>query len=107
MINQKLAWLLAIIILTASCKKSTIYSVTNDDVVIEVNPNYFLQAGLAENITKVIKTVPNRLTLECCKIVSNLRDGHAAMIGYAMDGYGLFEQLDDSGKESSDLDAIR
>jgi hypothetical protein len=68
MINQKLAWLLAIIILTASCKKSTIYSVTNDDVVIEVNPNYFLQAGLAENITKVIKTVSNGLTLECCKI---------------------------------------
>jgi hypothetical protein len=29
------------------------------------------------------------------------------MIGYAMDGYGLFEQLDDSGKESSDLDASR
>ena len=32
-------------------------------------------------------------------------DGHAAMIGYAMDGYGLFENLDASGKTYSDLDA--
>jgi YHYH protein len=34
-------------------------------------------------------------------------DGHAAMIGYAMDGYGLFERLDTSGKEATDLDANR
>ena len=34
-------------------------------------------------------------------------DGHAAMIGYAMDGYGLFENLDESNKESTDLDASR
>ncbi|MBN8823044.1 MULTISPECIES: YHYH protein [unclassified Spirosoma] len=34
-------------------------------------------------------------------------DGHAAMIGYAMDGYGLYERLDASGKEPTDLDANR
>jgi hypothetical protein len=34
-------------------------------------------------------------------------DGHAAMIGYAMDGYGLYERLDASGKEYTDLDASR
>lgn len=34
-------------------------------------------------------------------------DGHAAMIGYAMDGYGIFELLDESGKETADLDASR
>jgi YHYH protein len=34
-------------------------------------------------------------------------DAHAAMIGYAMDGYGLFENLDESGKESTGLDASR
>lgn len=32
-------------------------------------------------------------------------DGHAAMIGYAMDGYGLYENLDASGKAATDLDA--
>ena len=32
-------------------------------------------------------------------------DGHAAMIGYAMDGYGMFENLDASGKAYTDLDA--
>jgi len=34
-------------------------------------------------------------------------DGHAPMIGYAMDGYGMFERLDASGKETTDLDANR
>ena len=34
-------------------------------------------------------------------------DAHAAMIGYAMDGYGLFENLDESGKESTGLDGSR
>ncbi|MGF7217337.1 hypothetical protein GGR92_003510 [Spirosoma lacussanchae] len=34
-------------------------------------------------------------------------DGHAAMIGYAMDGYGMYELLDTSGKEPADLDANR
>lgn len=34
-------------------------------------------------------------------------DGHAAMIGYAMDGYGMFELLDEAGKEPVDLDDLR
>lgn len=34
-------------------------------------------------------------------------DGHAPMIGYAMDGYGMYERLDASGKEYTDLDASR
>lgn len=34
-------------------------------------------------------------------------DGHAAMIGYAMDGFGLYELLDRSNSEPSDLDACR
>ena len=35
------------------------------------------------------------------------KDTHAAMIGYAFDGYGIFENKDASGKEYSDLDASR
>ncbi|MFD1551549.1 YHYH protein [Putridiphycobacter roseus] len=31
-------------------------------------------------------------------------DGHAAMIGYAMDGYAIFERLDEQGNAPSDLD---
>ena len=34
-------------------------------------------------------------------------DGHAAMIGYAMDGYGMYERLDPEGKEPTDLDDCR
>jgi hypothetical protein len=34
-------------------------------------------------------------------------DGHAAMIGYAMDGFGLYELLDQTNKEPTDLDACR
>lgn len=34
-------------------------------------------------------------------------DAHAAMIGYAMDGYGLFELLDEAGKEPANLDNLR
>lgn len=34
-------------------------------------------------------------------------DGHAAMIGYAMDGHGIYERLDTEGKESTDLDECR
>lgn len=34
-------------------------------------------------------------------------DGHAAMIGYAMDGFGIFGNLDAAGKEYTDLDASR
>ncbi len=34
-------------------------------------------------------------------------DGHAAMIGYAMDGYGIFGRLSVAGTEYTDLDANR
>ncbi len=34
-------------------------------------------------------------------------DGHAAMIGYAMDGFGIYERLSEAGTEYSDLDANR
>ena len=34
-------------------------------------------------------------------------DNHAAMIGYAMDGYGLYEQLNADGREPQDLDECR
>jgi len=34
-------------------------------------------------------------------------DGHAAMIGYAFDGYGIFENKDANGNTYTDLDASR
>jgi len=34
-------------------------------------------------------------------------DGHAAMIGYALDGFGMFERLSAGGTEYTDLDASR
>ena len=34
-------------------------------------------------------------------------DGHAALIGYAIDGYAIHSMLDGDGNESSDLDACR
>jgi hypothetical protein len=34
-------------------------------------------------------------------------DGHAAMIGYALDGFGMYERLSSSGVEYTDLDASR
>ncbi|AWV97300.1 YHYH protein [Arcticibacterium luteifluviistationis] len=34
-------------------------------------------------------------------------DNHAAMIGYAFDGYGIFENTDSNGKEYTDLDKSR
>lgn len=34
-------------------------------------------------------------------------DGHAPMIGYALDGHGLFAQLNTDGSEPADLDACR
>lgn len=34
-------------------------------------------------------------------------DGHAAMIGYALDGFGIYEQVGTNGTEPSDLDASR
>ena len=54
-----------------SCSKSSTVSSTTDAVVIEVNPDFFITAGLAESITKVNKTLSNGSTVECYKIVSN------------------------------------
>jgi hypothetical protein len=34
-------------------------------------------------------------------------DGHASMIGYAIDGYGIYERLSANGTEYTDLDASR
>ncbi len=34
-------------------------------------------------------------------------DGHAALIGYAMDGHAMYERLDANGDEPTDLDACR
>ncbi len=34
-------------------------------------------------------------------------DGHSAMIGYALDGFGIYERLSASGAEYTDLDASR
>lgn len=34
-------------------------------------------------------------------------DGHAAMIGYALDGFGIFQRLSPSGVEYTDLDSNR
>lgn len=34
-------------------------------------------------------------------------DGHAPQIGYAMDGHGIYERLDEDGNEPTDLDACR
>lgn len=34
-------------------------------------------------------------------------DGHAAMIGYALDGHGLYARLDEDGNEPTDLDECR
>lgn len=42
----------------------------------------------------------------CSKEIAQT-DGHASLIGYAMDGYGLYEQLNGDGKEPTDLDACR
>ena len=65
--------LLFVVQFAASCSKTDTVDVstTSDEVVIEVNPTYFLQAGLAESITKVNKTLSNGSTVECYKIVSN------------------------------------
>ena len=34
-------------------------------------------------------------------------DGHAALIGYALDGIGIYERLDSSGNAPTDLDELR
>lgn len=69
-------WSLIVLLISfaaVSCSKTNKSDVsgTADAVVIEVNPTYFLQAGLAESITKVSKTLSNGSTVDCYKIVSN------------------------------------
>lgn len=34
-------------------------------------------------------------------------DGHSPLIGYALDGHGIYEQLDENGEEPTDLDDCR
>jgi len=42
----------------------------------------------------------------CSEIVSE-GDGHAAKMGYALDGFGIYGMLDEQGNESTDLDECR
>ena len=62
-----------------------------DDYGGHINPNagyhYHAATGLTKKITQT--------------------DGHAAMIGYAMDGFGIYERLSAAGTEYTDLDANR
>ncbi len=46
-------------------------SITDDAVVIEVDPTKFLAAGLTESITKVSQRLADGSTVMCYKIVSN------------------------------------
>jgi len=71
MLKQKLIYIIISSFILLSCSKSNSSSITDDAVIIEVNPTYFLQAGLAESITKVSKTLSDGSTVECYKIVSN------------------------------------
>lgn len=69
--NLKLIISLSLVLSFIGCSKSNSDSASDDPVVIEVNPAYFLQAGLAESITKENKTLSNGSRIECYKIVSN------------------------------------
>jgi len=69
--NLRLIISLAVSLHILGCSKSNSVSNTDDPVIIEVNPAYFLQAGLAESITKVKKTLSDGSSVECYKIVSN------------------------------------
>lgn len=42
-----------------------------------------------------------------CTEATNEEDGHAALIGYALDGYGIYAMLSPSGEEDFDLDECR
>ncbi len=39
-----------------------------------------------------------------CSEIGGQSDGHSAMIGYALDGYGVFARLDEEGNEPTGLD---
>ncbi|MDT0595970.1 YHYH protein [Glaciecola petra] len=42
-----------------------------------------------------------------CSEIEAESDGHAAKMGYALDGFGIYGMLDQQGNESSDLDQCR
>lgn len=42
-----------------------------------------------------------------CNTTGEQADDHAALMGYAMDGYGIYGQLDADGNEHTDLDECR
>lgn len=42
-----------------------------------------------------------------CSTGPDEEDGHASLIGYALDGYGIYAMLDESGLEETDLDECR
>ena len=79
MIFNKFRLLLVfIVIISSACNKSsndsTVTSSTptsEDSVVIEVDPTYFLGAGLIEPITKVSQSLADGSSVMCYKIVSN------------------------------------
>jgi hypothetical protein len=62
-----------------------------DDCGGHVNPNagyhYHASTGCTETVTQT--------------------DGHSALLGYALDGYGIYAMLDADGNESTDLDDCR
>lgn len=59
-----------IICLLAACSKSSDTTSSSSDVVVKVNKDHFLTAGLSESISIVTKTLSNGQTAECYKIVS-------------------------------------
>ena len=79
MIFNKFRLLLVfIVIISTACNKSsndststssTSTSTSEDSVVIEVDPKYFLAAGLTEPITKVSQSLADGSTVMCYKIV--------------------------------------
>lgn len=71
MIAHTLFYFVLLTTIFTSCDKSVTASSNDDAVIIAVNPDYFLKAGLAETITKVNTKLSNGSTVECYKIVSN------------------------------------
>ena len=79
MIFNKFRLLLVfIVVISTACNKSindsnstSSTSTSEDSVVIEVDPKYFLAAGLTEPITKVSQSLADGSTVMCYRIVSN------------------------------------
>ena len=44
--------------------------------------------------------------LGCSDVITSV-DGHANLIGYALDGYGIYAMLNSTGEEDYDLDECR